>query len=92
MFLTGAVGFTAASLICGLAQSPEMLIGSRVLQGLFGAVMIPQGLALIKAAFPPDEIGKAFAAFGPIMGLSAVAGPVVAGVLLDADLGAPAGG
>ncbi|HSS67247.1 MAG TPA: MFS transporter [Nocardioidaceae bacterium] len=86
MFLTGAIGFTAASLICGLAQSPEMLISSRVLQGLFGAVMIPQGLALIKAAFPPDEIGKAFAAFGPIMGLSAVAGPVIAGVLLDADL------
>jgi EmrB/QacA subfamily drug resistance transporter len=86
MFVTGAVGFTVASLICGLAQSPEMLIGSRVLQGLFGAVMIPQGLALIKAAFPPDEIGKAFAAFGPIMGLSAVAGPIVAGVLLDADL------
>jgi EmrB/QacA subfamily drug resistance transporter len=86
MFLTGAVGFTTASLICGVAQSPEMLIGSRVLQGLFGAVMIPQGLALIKAVFPPDEIGKAFAAFGPVMGLSAVAGPVVAGVLLDADL------
>jgi EmrB/QacA subfamily drug resistance transporter len=86
MFLTGAVGFTAASLICGVAQSPEMLIESRVLQGLFGAVMIPQGLALIKAVFPPDEIGKAFAAFGPIMGLSAVAGPIVAGVLLDADV------
>jgi EmrB/QacA subfamily drug resistance transporter len=86
MFLVGAVGFTTASLICGLAPTPELLIGSRVLQGLFGAVMIPQGLALIKAVFPPDEIGKAFAAFGPVMGLSAVASPVIAGVLLDADL------
>jgi EmrB/QacA subfamily drug resistance transporter len=86
MFLTGAIGFTAASLVCGLATSPEMLISSRLLQGLFGAVMIPQGLALIKAVFPEDEIGKAFAAFGPIMGLAAVLGPVIAGVLLDADL------
>ena len=86
MFLIGAAGFTLASLLCGLAWDPEMLIGCRVLQGLFGAVMLPQGIALIKAVFPPDEIGKAFAAFGPVMGLSAVLGPVLSGVLVDADL------
>ena len=86
MFLIGATGFTLASLMCGLAWDPEMLIGCRVLQGLFGAVMLPQGIALIKAVFPPDEIGKAFAAFGPVMGLSAVLGPVLSGVLVDADL------
>jgi len=86
MFLIGAAGFTLASLMCGLAWDPEMLIGCRVLQGLFGAVMLPQGIALIKAVFPPDEIGKAFAAFGPVMGLSAVLGPVLSGVLVDADL------
>ncbi|HEU0287016.1 MAG TPA: MFS transporter [Nocardioidaceae bacterium] len=86
MFLIGAAGFTLASLMCGLAWDPELLIGCRVLQGLFGAVMLPQGIALIKAVFPPDEIGKAFAAFGPVMGLSAVLGPVLSGVLVDADL------
>jgi EmrB/QacA subfamily drug resistance transporter len=86
MFLIGATGFTLASLMCGLAWDAEMLIGCRVLQGLFGAVMIPQGIALIKALFPPNEIGKAFAAFGPVMGLSAVLGPVLSGVLVDADL------
>ena len=86
MFLIGAAGFTLASLMCGLAWDPEMLIGCRVLQGLFGAVMLPQGIALIKAVFPPNEIGKAFAAFGPVMGLSAVLGPVLSGVLVDADL------
>jgi EmrB/QacA subfamily drug resistance transporter len=85
LFVIGAVGFTVASAICGLATSPEMLIGSRVAQGLLGAVMIPQGFAILKAVFPPAEIGKAFALFGPVMGLSAVAGPIIAGALIDAN-------
>ncbi|MET7281206.1 DHA2 family efflux MFS transporter permease subunit [Kribbella sp. NPDC005582] len=85
LFLIGAAGFTVASVICGLATSPELLIGSRVAQGLLGAVMIPQGFAILKSVFPPAEIGKAFALFGPVMGLSAVAGPILAGVLIDAD-------
>jgi EmrB/QacA subfamily drug resistance transporter len=85
LFVIGAVGFTVASAICGLATSPEMLIGSRVAQGLLGAVMIPQGFAILKAVFPPVEIGKAFALFGPVMGLSAVAGPIIAGALIDAN-------
>lgn len=48
--------------------------------------MLPQGLALVKAVFPADQLGKAFAAFGPVMGLSAVLGPVLSGVLVDSDL------
>lgn len=86
MFLIGMAGFTMSSLMCGLSVSPGMLIGLRLVQGLFGAAMIPQGLALIKDAFPPAELGKAFTAFGPVMGLSAVLGPVIAGLLLHADL------
>jgi EmrB/QacA subfamily drug resistance transporter len=85
MFLIGALGFTASSLLCGLAQSPEMLIGARVLQGLFGAVMLPQGLGIIKEVFPPKEMAAAFGAFGPVMGLSSVGGPILAGWLIDAD-------
>jgi EmrB/QacA subfamily drug resistance transporter len=85
LFVIGAVGFTVASALCGLATSPELLIGSRVAQGLLGAVMIPQGFAILKSVFPPDELGKAFGLFGPVMGLSAVAGPVLAGVLIDAN-------
>ncbi|WP_405057743.1 MFS transporter [Kribbella sp. NBC_01505] len=85
LFLIGAAGFTLASTLCGLATSPELLIGSRVAQGLLGAVMIPQGFAILKSVFPPHEIGKAFSLFGPVMGLSAVAGPILAGVLIDAD-------
>jgi EmrB/QacA subfamily drug resistance transporter len=86
MFLLGMAGFTLMSLACALAQSPEMLVGFRILQGLVGAVMLPQGLGLIKEMFPPEEIAAAFGAFGPIMGLSAVGGPILAGFLVDADL------
>jgi len=86
MFLVGTAGFTAASLLCSLAQSPEMLVGSRVLQGLFGAVVIPQGLGMIKEMFPPKEMATAFGAFGPVMGLSSVGGPILAGALISADL------
>ncbi len=85
LFVIGAAGFGIASALCGLATSPEMLIASRFAQGMLGAVMIPQGLAIIKSVFPTDEIGKAFAMFGPIMGLSAVGGPILAGVLIDAN-------
>jgi hypothetical protein len=63
-----------------------MLIGCRVAQGLFGAVMLPQGLGVIKAVFPPQELAKAFGAYGPAMGFSTVLGPVVAGTLIDANL------
>lgn len=86
MFIVGAAGFTLMSLVCGLAVNPEMLIAGRVLQGLFGAVMLPQGLGLIKEMFPPKELGKAFGAFGPVMTISSVGGPVLAGWLIHADL------
>jgi EmrB/QacA subfamily drug resistance transporter len=86
MFMIGMAGFTVMSLACSLSQSPEMLVSFRVLQGLIGAVMLPQGLGLIKEMFPPDQIAAAFGAFGPIMGLSAVGGPILAGWLVDADL------
>jgi EmrB/QacA subfamily drug resistance transporter len=85
MFLIGAAGFTAASLVCGTAQTAGWLIAARAVQGLFGAVMLPQGLGIIKRIFPPKEVAAAFGAFGPVMGLSAVGGPILAGWLVDAD-------
>ncbi len=85
MFLIGMAGFTVASLLCAAAQSPEMLLATRVIQGFFGAAMIPQGLGMIKEMFPPEEMGKAFGAFGPVMGLASVGGPVLAGWLVTAD-------
>ncbi|MEF9522883.1 MFS transporter [Streptomyces sp. RB13] len=86
MFVVGAVGFTAASVLCSVAAGPEMLTAARFLQGGLGALMIPQGLGLIKQMFPPKETAAAFGAFGPAIGLGAVLGPIVAGFLVDADL------
>ncbi|MEU4679880.1 MFS transporter [Micromonospora sp. NPDC023737] len=86
MFLVGVVGFTVASALCALSVSPGMLVASRVAQGLFGAVLLPQGLGIIKEVFPPRELAAAFGAFGPVMGISAVGGPILAGWLVDADL------
>ncbi|MFF9077402.1 MFS transporter [Streptomyces sp. NPDC014872] len=86
MFMIGMAGFTAMSLACALAPDAATLLTSRALQGLFGAVMIPQGLGMIKEMFPPKEAGTAFGVLGPVMGLSAVAGPILAGWLIGLDL------
>ncbi|HEX6460373.1 MAG TPA: MFS transporter [Thermoleophilaceae bacterium] len=86
LFLIGAAGFTSASLLCALASSPGMLIAFRLVQGAFGALMIPQGLGVVKEVFPTEELPKAFGIWGPVMGLAAVFGPVVGGALVSADL------
>jgi EmrB/QacA subfamily drug resistance transporter len=86
VFLIGITGFTLASTACALAPNANVLIVTRVLQGAFGALLIPQGLGVIKTIFPPKEMGGAFAAFGPVMGMAAIAGPILAGWLVSADL------
>jgi EmrB/QacA subfamily drug resistance transporter len=86
LFAIGVVGFTAASALCAAAPSPGVLIAMRVLQGAFGALLIPQGFGIIKEVFPDSELTKAFAAFGPVIGLSAVVSPIIGGALVDADL------
>jgi EmrB/QacA subfamily drug resistance transporter len=85
-FLIGIAGFTAASLACGLAWDPASIIVARLIQGAFGALLIPQGFGILGSVFPREHIGKAFSTFGPILGLSAVGGPLLAGVLIDANL------
>jgi EmrB/QacA subfamily drug resistance transporter len=85
-FLIGIAGFTAASLACGLAWDPASIIVARLVQGGFGALLIPQGFGILGSVFPREQIGKAFSAFGPIMGLSAVGGPLLAGALIEANL------
>ncbi|MFD5625870.1 DHA2 family efflux MFS transporter permease subunit [Streptomyces sp. NPDC127072] len=86
LFLLGMTGFTVASLACGLAPDAVFLIVARTLQGLCGSVMIPQGLALVKVVFPPQHLRKALTPVGPLMGLTMVAGPILAGWLLHLDL------
>ena len=86
LFLIGSAGFTVMSAACSVAPSMEVLIVFRVLQGSFGALMIPQGFGMIKEVFDEKEITKVFGAFGPVMGLSILAAPVLAGALVEANL------
>jgi EmrB/QacA subfamily drug resistance transporter len=86
VFLWGVIGFTAASALCGLSGSIEMLIAARVIQGLAGAMMAPQVLAIATVTFPPEERGQAFSLFGLSAGLASVCGPIVGGLLIDAQL------
>jgi EmrB/QacA subfamily drug resistance transporter len=82
MFMVGVTGFVVASFACAVAWSPEALIGARAIQGAFGAVMIPQCFGLIRDMFGSD-MGKAFAALGPAIGLATIVGPVVGGLLIE---------
>lgn len=86
LFLIGSAGFTIFSTACAMAPSMGSLIVFRVLQGAFGALMVPQGFGMLKEVFHEDEMGKVFGTFGPMMGLSALAAPVLAGGLIEADL------
>jgi len=86
MLLIGVVGFVVTSVVCAIAPSIGTLIVARVLQGLFGAVMIPQSFGLIRDLFSPKDVAKAFGVFGPMIGLSTILGPVIAGLLVDADV------
>ena len=86
MFLIGTFGFTLFSALCAVSVNSGMLIGSRAVQGGFAALMIPQGLGIMREVFPPKEVGGAFAAFGPVMGLSSVLGPVLGGFLVTANI------
>jgi EmrB/QacA subfamily drug resistance transporter len=86
LFTIGIVLFTISSLLSGLAPSTNVLIAFRLLQGLAAALMIPQGFGILHSAFSTEDLNKAFGIFGPIMGLSAVFGPIVGGALVDANL------
>jgi len=86
LFLIGSAGFTVLSAACSAAPSMAVLIAFRVLQGSFGALMIPQGFGMLKESFDEDEMSKVFGAFGPMMGLSVLAAPILAGALVEANL------
>ncbi|HZP72468.1 MAG TPA: MFS transporter [Gaiellaceae bacterium] len=83
LFVIGALGFTLCSLGCGLASSTSMLVGFRLAQGAFGALLIPQGLGIMRTVFPREELPKAFALFGPVIGSAAVFGPIIGGLLVS---------
>lgn len=91
MFILGMGIFTAASALCAAAETLGDIIGvsgvnalifARVLQGLGGAFMMPQTLALISVVFPPEKRGAAMGIWGGIVALGAVIGPVLGGYIV----------
>ena len=86
VLLVGIGGFVVASVLCSLAPSSGALIAGRALQGAVAAIMVPQGFGLIRELFGDEGQQKAFGVFGPVMGLAAVAGPLVGGALVNLDL------
>lgn len=86
MFLIGVAGFTVASFLCGISVNSAMMIAARLMQGFFGALLIPQGMAIMVAEFPKEMKTKAFSLFGPILGISTIAGPIFAGMLIHWNL------
>jgi EmrB/QacA subfamily drug resistance transporter len=81
LFVTGLVIFTGGSLLCGLAQSPLMLILSRALQGVGGAILFATSLALLAQTFHGRERGIAFGVWGAITGISTALGPILGGII-----------
>ncbi len=86
MFMLGLLFFALASAACGFAPTIELLVAARVLQGLAGALMQPQVLAMIGLAYTGEDRARAFAAYGLTLGLAASLGQLVGGLLIHADL------
>ncbi|MGB5952587.1 MAG: MFS transporter, partial [Ornithinimicrobium sp.] len=83
MFVIGTVWFALASLVCGLAPNPEVLIAARVLQGAGGAMLTPGSLAMIQGAFAPTERSSAIGAWTGLVAIAGAIGPLVGGLLID---------
>ncbi|MEV0678756.1 MFS transporter [Actinosynnema sp. NPDC050436] len=86
VFLAGVAAFVVASAACGLAPDPAVLVGARVVQGLAAALMIPQVLTVIQVSVPPARRAGAFAAYGVTAAVGTVSGPLLGGLLVEADL------
>ena len=83
IFVIGTVWFAAASLLCGLATTPEVLIAARILQGLGGGLLTPGSLAIIQTVFVHDDRPPAIGAWSGLGGIAAAVGPFVGGGLLE---------
>src|SRR5262249_4209583 len=84
IFALGTAIFTAASISCGLAPNATVLVAARVVQGIGGALLVPGSLALISAAFPAEERGKAVGTWAGLSAGTTALGPVLGGWLVDA--------
>jgi EmrB/QacA subfamily drug resistance transporter len=84
LFVAGIGLFTAASAACALAPSIGWLITARVVQGAGAAMVVPLAMALLSAAFPAEQRGRALGLFGGVLGLATLGGPMVGGAIVQA--------
>jgi EmrB/QacA subfamily drug resistance transporter len=83
VFLVGVVWFAVASVLCGLAPDPTLLIAARVLQGIGGALLTPGSLAIIEAVFARADRGRAIGAWSGLGSIAAAIGPFLGGGLVE---------
>ena len=83
MFLIAIIGFTAASALCGAAQNLEQIVFFRILQGMFGAGMMPLSQAVMLDTYPLRERGQAMAIWGMGVTVGPILGPMIGGWLTD---------
>ncbi len=84
LFIVCAAGFTLASMLCGAAQSIEQMVAFRLLQGVFGAALVPVSQAVMLDIYPPAQRGSAMAIWGMGVMLGPIMGPTLGGWLTDA--------
>jgi EmrB/QacA subfamily drug resistance transporter len=84
VFVLGVWLFTAASLLCAVAPSTELLIFARLVQGIGGALLTPGSLALIEASFRPGDRARAIGAWSGLGGVATALGPLLGGYLIGA--------
>lgn len=82
--LYSIAGFVLASMLCGLSQSLAQLVAFRLMQGVFGAALVPLSQAIMADAFPREERGRAMAIWGMGVMIGPIAGPTLGGYLTDA--------
>ncbi|MEU8541031.1 MFS transporter [Streptomyces sp. NPDC048717] len=82
-FLIGIAGFAAASAAIGFSGSIGLVITFRVLQGVFGALLMPAALGLLRATFPAEKLNMAIGIWGMVIGASTAGGPIVGGLLVE---------
>lgn len=82
-FLIGVAGFAVSSAAIGLSQGITMVIVFRVFQGLFGALLMPAALGLLRATFPAEKLNMAIGIWGMVIGASTAGGPILGGVLVE---------
>jgi EmrB/QacA subfamily drug resistance transporter len=83
MFVIGVVWFGAASALCAAAVSTEMLVATRILQGIGGALLTPGSLAILQSSFTREDRSRAIGAWSGLGGIAAAAGPLLGGLLVQ---------